>query len=58
MREFCPGHEKSMPVTVAAQSKAWTVLARSNTWIVVSNPTQGMVVCIVCIYSVFVLFFV
>jgi hypothetical protein len=33
------------PITVAAQSKAWTVFARSNTGIVGSNPTQGMDVC-------------
>jgi hypothetical protein len=44
------------PITVAARSKAWTVFARSNTEIVGSNPTQGMDVCIVCVYSVFVLF--
>jgi hypothetical protein len=44
------------PITAAAQSKAWTVYARSNTGIVGSNPTQGMDVCIVCVYSMFVLF--
>jgi hypothetical protein len=44
-----------MPITVAARSKAWTVFARSNAWIVGSNPTQGMDVCIACVYSVFVL---
>jgi hypothetical protein len=42
---------------VAAQCKAWTVFARSKAGIVGSNPTQGMDVC-VCVYSVFVLFFV
>jgi hypothetical protein len=36
---------------VAVRSKA-----SSNAGIVGSNPTQGMDVCIVCIYSVFVLF--
>jgi hypothetical protein len=35
--------------------EAWTVFARSNDGIVGSNPTQGMDVYIVCIYSVFVL---
>jgi hypothetical protein len=30
------------PVTVAAQSKAWTAFARSDAGIVGSNPTQGM----------------
>jgi hypothetical protein len=41
---------------VAARSKAWTVFARSNAGIVGSNPTQGMDVCIVCVYYVFLLF--
>jgi hypothetical protein len=45
-------------IRVAAPSKAWTVFARSNAGIVGSNPIQGMDVCIVCVYSVFVLFFV
>jgi hypothetical protein len=35
-----------MPVTVAARCKAWTVFALSNAGIVVSNPTQGMDVCV------------
>jgi hypothetical protein len=39
-------------ITVAAQSKAWTVFARSNAGIVGSNPTLGIDDCIVCIYSV------
>jgi hypothetical protein len=52
MREFCSGHEKRMPITAAVQS----VFARSNAGIVGSNSTQGMDICIVCIYSVFVLF--
>jgi hypothetical protein len=30
------------PVTLAAQSKAWTVFARSEAGIVGSNPNQGM----------------
>jgi hypothetical protein len=34
------------PLTVAAQSKAWTVFARSDAGIVGSNPTQGMYVCV------------
>jgi hypothetical protein len=34
------------PITVAPRSKAWTVFARSNAGIVVSNPTQGMDVCV------------
>jgi hypothetical protein len=32
----------SQPITVAAQSNAWTVFARSNTGIVGSNPTWFM----------------
>jgi hypothetical protein len=44
------------PITVTARSKAWTVFARSNAGIVNSNPTRSNDVCIVCIYSVFVLF--
>jgi hypothetical protein len=43
-------------ITMAARSEAWTVFAPSNAGIVVSNPTQDMDVCIVCVYSVFVLF--
>jgi hypothetical protein len=31
------------------------VFARSNTEIVVSNPTRGIDVCIVCVYSAYVL---
>jgi hypothetical protein len=37
---------------MTAQSKAWTVLARSDAEIVGSNRTQGMDVCIVCVYCV------
>jgi hypothetical protein len=43
------------PITVATRYKAWTVFARSNTVIIGSDPAQNMHVCIVCIYSVFVL---
>jgi hypothetical protein len=35
-----------------------SAFARSNAGIVGSNPTEGMDVCIVCVYSVFVLSFV
>jgi hypothetical protein len=42
------------PITVVAWSKAWIVFAPLNAGIMVSNPTQGMDVC-VCIYSVSVL---
>jgi hypothetical protein len=41
---------------VAARSRAWTVFTRSNTGIVSSNSNQGMDVCIVCVYYVFVMF--
>jgi hypothetical protein len=43
-----------MPITVAPQSKAWTVFARSNTGIVGSNPIWGMdvyvrfILCLCC----------
>jgi hypothetical protein len=47
----------SVPITVAARSKAWTVIARSNTGIVGLNPTSGMdvwCVCVcVCVYTFF-----
>jgi hypothetical protein len=49
---------RSTPITVAARSKAWTVFFRSNAGLVGSNPIQGMDVCIVCVYSVFLLFHV
>jgi hypothetical protein len=39
-------------ITVAARSNALSVLARSNAGIVSSNPTEGMDVCVVCVYSV------
>jgi hypothetical protein len=44
-------HKKNIyrPITVAARSK---VITRSNAEIVGSNPTQGMDVFIVCVYSV------
>jgi hypothetical protein len=48
----------TVPITVSARSKAWTVFTRSNTGIVGSKSTQGMVACIVCVYSVFVMFYV
>jgi hypothetical protein len=35
-----------MPITAAAQSKAWTVFAHSNAEIVGSNPTGGMNACV------------
>jgi hypothetical protein len=35
-----------LPITVAARYKAWIAFARSNTGIVVSNPTQGMDICV------------
>jgi hypothetical protein len=43
---FEVGDSKSLPITVAAVSKARTVFARSNAGIVGSNPTQGMDVCV------------
>jgi hypothetical protein len=43
-----------MPITVAAECKAWTVFSRSNTGIVGSKPAQGMDVS-VYVYYVFVL---
>jgi hypothetical protein len=36
----------SLPITMAARSKARTVTAPSNTWIVGSNLTQGRDVCV------------
>jgi hypothetical protein len=47
-------HILKRPITVAAESKAWTVLAISNTGIVGSNPTRGMDVCVrlFCVYVV------
>jgi hypothetical protein len=47
-----------MPITVAGRSKAWIVFARSNAGIVGLNITEGMDVCIMSVYSVFVLFYV
>jgi hypothetical protein len=35
-----------IPITVAAQSKAWTVFARFDAGIVGSNPTQDMDICL------------
>jgi hypothetical protein len=42
-------------IILAAWSKSWTVFSRSNAGIVDSNPTQGMNIGIVCVYSVFML---
>jgi hypothetical protein len=42
------------PITVVVRSKTCTVFACYNAGIVCSNPTQGMDVCIVCVYSMFV----
>jgi hypothetical protein len=40
-----------LPVTVAERSEGCTVLARSEAGTVVSNPTQGMGVCVrVCVF--------
>jgi hypothetical protein len=57
---ICKGHQnldgfqrntwRYITITVAAWSKAWTVLARSNAGIVISNPTQGMDVCVRLFY--------
>jgi hypothetical protein len=45
------------PITVAEQSKAYTVFARSEAGIVGSNPTYCMDVWCVCVrVSVFMLF--
>jgi hypothetical protein len=52
--DLCTIIPYKLTITVAARSKALNVFARSNAGIVGSNPTQGMDVCIVCIYSVFV----
>jgi hypothetical protein len=38
-------HSTTQPITVAAQSRAWTVFALSNAGFVGSNPTRGMDVC-------------
>jgi hypothetical protein len=46
---------KSLPVTVATRSKAWTVLDHSNAGIVGSNPTPGMDVCVRLFYVYVVL---
>jgi hypothetical protein len=39
-------YAEALPITVTAQSRAWTLFARSNAGIVGSNPTQGMDVCL------------
>jgi hypothetical protein len=46
LEQIMPEREYEQPITVAAQSKAWTVFARSNAEIVRSNPNQGMNVCV------------
>jgi hypothetical protein len=51
LSQFCksifhvPRYNNS-PITVAAQSKVWTVFARSNTGVVGLNPTRGMDICV------------
>jgi hypothetical protein len=52
---FLVSYLVTLPMTVAARSKAWTVIARPNAGIVSSNSTQGIDVCVVCFYSMFVL---
>jgi hypothetical protein len=52
---YSGARSQTVPNTVAARSKAWTVFVRSNAGIVGSNPTQGMDV-YVCVYSMLVLF--
>jgi hypothetical protein len=51
------GSQLSLPFTVAVRSKTGTVFARSKAAIIGSNPTQGMDVYSVCVYSVFVFFY-
>jgi hypothetical protein len=50
---FSAGHCKGQSITVAAQSKAWTVFARSTSGVVGSNPTRGLDVCLrlLCVLS-------
>jgi hypothetical protein len=38
--------DPELPITVAAWCKACIVFARSNAGIVVSNPTQGIDICV------------
>jgi hypothetical protein len=45
-----------LPITVAARFESWVFFARLNAEIVGSKPTKGMDICIVCVYSVFMLF--
>jgi hypothetical protein len=52
---FILAESYNSPITVAARSMAWTVFALSKAGIVASNPTQGIDICIVCLYSVFML---
>jgi hypothetical protein len=44
---------ETMPITVAARSKAETVFVRSNAGVVGSNSTQGMSVCILHVFLLF-----
>jgi hypothetical protein len=39
-----------------SQSKVWAAFSRLNAGIVGLNPTQGIDVCIMCIYPVYVSF--
>jgi hypothetical protein len=41
---------KGEPITVAAQSKVWTIFARSNPGILGSNLTRGMDICVYCMF--------
>jgi hypothetical protein len=50
---FIGDADVTVPITVAARSRARTVFARSNAGIVGSNPTQGIDV-FLCVYFVFV----
>jgi hypothetical protein len=58
-RHFCPSQNPTWPevwtraaavgsrrLTAWAMARPWNVLVRSNAGIVVSNPTQGMDVCL------------
>jgi hypothetical protein len=46
MSQIFLGKKLTLPMTVAARSKAWIVFVSSNTGIVGSNPTRGMDVCV------------
>jgi hypothetical protein len=51
--DYC--YQESMPITVAVQSKAWTVFVCSNAGVVGSNPSLGMYVCVLLFCACFVL---